>query len=60
MLSPLGFATLTTNEILPKELTGPNLRRGKWTVEEERYCEKIISKFDLIQFNSIQFDRIEC
>ncbi len=29
-------------EVLPKELTSSTLRRGKWTVEEERYTEKII------------------
>jgi hypothetical protein len=34
-------------EILPEELTSPTLRRGKWTPEEERYTEKIISKFKL-------------
>jgi hypothetical protein len=34
------------NELLPKELTDPSLRRGKWTVEEERYTEKIISDFE--------------
>ncbi len=33
-------------EILPKELSGPSLRRGKWTVEEERYTEKIINDFE--------------
>jgi hypothetical protein len=31
-------------EILPKEITSHILRRGKWTVEEERYAEKIICK----------------
>lgn len=34
----------SSEEVLPKELTNPTLRRGKWTVEEERYTEKIISK----------------
>lgn len=31
-------------DILPRELTSPVLRRGKWTAEEERYTEKIIGK----------------
>ena len=35
----------SSNEILPQELSNPTLRRGKWTVEEEKYTEKIISKF---------------
>lgn len=35
-------------EILPKEITSHTLRRGKWTVEEERYTEKIIRKFNAV------------
>ena len=35
------------NEILPKELTGPNLRRGKWTTEEESYANRLIYEFKL-------------
>jgi hypothetical protein len=41
------ISSLLTNEcpeVLPKELTCATLRRGKWTVEEERYTEKIIGK----------------
>lgn len=33
-----------SNEILPSELTSSILRRGKWTVEEERFTEKVICK----------------
>jgi len=40
-------------DALPKELTSPTLRRGKWTVEEERYTEKIIGKCNLpLSFSS--------
>lgn len=31
-------------DVLPRELTSPIARRGKWTAEEERYTEKIICK----------------
>jgi hypothetical protein len=31
-------------DVLPRELTNPIARRGKWTAEEERYTEKIICK----------------
>eukprot|EP00599_Poterioochromonas_sp_BG-1_P016812 CAMPEP_0173164814 /NCGR_PEP_ID=MMETSP1105-20130129/20923_1 /TAXON_ID=2985 /ORGANISM="Ochromonas sp., Strain BG-1" /LENGTH=662 /DNA_ID=CAMNT_0014085499 /DNA_START=101 /DNA_END=2089 /DNA_ORIENTATION=- len=45
-----GLATIygngSTTEILPKEITSHTLRRGKWTVEEERYTEKIIMDFE--------------
>lgn len=33
-----------SEEILPKELTSNVARRGKWTVEEERYTEQIIGR----------------
>jgi hypothetical protein len=34
-------------EILPKELVNPIPRRGKWTVEEEKYAEQIIGYFSI-------------
>eukprot|EP01031_Cornospumella_fuschlensis_P023553 gene23553-28563_t len=33
-------------EVLPQELSSSVPRRGKWTVEEERYTEKVIMDFD--------------
>jgi hypothetical protein len=36
---------MSGEEVLPRELTNPVPRRGKWTAEEERYTEKIICKF---------------
>lgn len=36
---------MNAEEILPRELTSPVPRRGKWTPEEERYTEKIICKW---------------
>ena len=35
-----------TEDILPKELTQTNFRRGKWTVEEENYTSRIIKDFE--------------
>jgi hypothetical protein len=37
-------------EILPKELVSDILRRGKWTVEEEKYAEQIIGPFFYCRF----------
>lgn len=34
--------------MLPRELTNPIPRRGKWTAEEERYTEKIICKLQFL------------
>ncbi len=34
--------TELTEETLPKELLSSIARRGKWTVEEEKYAEQII------------------
>lgn len=44
-----GGSSNNTNmdNILPRELTSQTPRRGKWSVEEERYTEKIISKLFL-------------
>jgi hypothetical protein len=33
-------------EVLPKELTQETARRGKWTLEEEKYAERIIHDFE--------------
>ena len=33
---------INEEERLPRELSNPSARRGKWTAEEERYTEKII------------------
>ena len=34
------------DDVLPKELTQANFRRGKWTVEEENYTSRIIKDFE--------------
>ena len=41
-MKTLNFNSSEKREILPKELTSCEPRRGKWTEEEERYAEKII------------------
>ena len=33
-------------EVLPRELTQVNFRRGKWTIEEENYTSRIIKDFE--------------
>ena len=35
-----------TEDVLPKELTQTNFRRGKWTIEEENYTSRIIKDFE--------------
>lgn len=34
------------DEVLPRELTQVNFRRGKWTIEEENYTSRIIKDFE--------------
>ena len=36
----------SSDDILPKELTQANFRRGKWTIEEENYTSRIIKDFE--------------
>eukprot|EP00981_Chlorochromonas_danica_P006257 scaffold1334_cov170-Ochromonas_danica.AAC.4 len=41
-----GSNNTNMDNILPRELTSQTPRRGKWSVEEERYTEKIIMDFE--------------
>lgn len=42
-----GNTSYSINEdVLPKELTQANFRRGKWTIEEENYTSRIIKDFE--------------
>lgn len=47
--------TTSNDEILPKELTQINFRRGKWTTEEENYTSRIIKDFE-----NGEFERLQC
>ena len=45
--------TSTNDEVLPKELTQVNFRRGKWTIEEENYTSRIIKDFENGESNTV-------
>jgi hypothetical protein len=47
--------TSTSDEVLPKELTQVNFRRGKWTIEEENYTSRIIKDFENGESNAVLF-----
>ena len=46
MMSGSTSFSSTYDDVLPKELTQANFRRGKWTVEEENYTSRIIKDFE--------------